>query len=116
MPTLLQATPVLAAQDIAATLAFYQAQLGFMPVYQADDYGIAQRDDIEIHFWQCAERHIAENTSCRITVTKIDALYADLSAKGLIHPNGQLEEKPWGLKEFPILDLNGNLIWFIQAM
>lgn len=29
-----------------------------------------------------------------------------------IHPNGSLETKPWGMKEFSLLDPNGTLLTF----
>jgi hypothetical protein len=32
----------------------------------------------------------------------------------VIHPNGVLETKPWGLKEFTVLDLDGNGITFYE--
>ena len=41
--------------------------------------------------------------------------YPDYSALGVIHPNGRLEDKPWGVREFSILDADGNLITFQQT-
>jgi hypothetical protein len=32
----------------------------------------------------------------------------------VIHPNGLLEEKPWGGREFVILDLDGNGIFIFE--
>jgi catechol 2,3-dioxygenase-like lactoylglutathione lyase family enzyme len=113
---MLHATPVLAALDITETLAFYRDKLDFAVIHEASDYGIVRQDTLEIHFWHCKERHIAENTSCRITVTGIDALFEKCTALGIVHSNGTLEDKPWGTREFPILDLNGNLIWFVQDL
>ena len=33
-----------------------------------------------------------------------------------IHPNGKLEIKPWGQKEFSVLDPDANLITFGQSI
>ncbi|MEO8135832.1 MAG: VOC family protein, partial [Betaproteobacteria bacterium] len=72
-PTCLKAIPLLASLDIARSVAFYVAKLGFVPVFaEPGVYGIVERDDCEIHFWACTERHIAENTSCRINVAGIE--------------------------------------------
>jgi hypothetical protein len=32
-----------------------------------------------------------------------------------IHPNGKLQTKPWGQKEFSILDPDNNLLTFGQS-
>lgn len=33
-----------------------------------------------------------------------------------IHPNGSLETKPWGMKEFSLLDPNGTLLTFREKI
>ena len=46
----------------------------------------------------------------------ITTFYQDLQAKGVeIHPNGRLEDKPWNMKEFALLDPNGTLLTFGQS-
>jgi uncharacterized glyoxalase superfamily protein PhnB len=42
-------------------------------------------------------------------VEDAEALYSEFAAFGLVnlHP---IEEKPWGMKEFAIIDPHGNLI------
>jgi hypothetical protein len=39
-----------------------------------------------------------------------------LDNKIWIHPNGQLEIKPWGQKEFALLDPDHNLLTFGQSI
>ena len=115
MAVLTRAAPVLAALDIERTVAFYCSRLGFTRVHvEPGGWGIVARDDVQIHFWPCSERHIAENTSCRIYVSGIDELYDELRAQGVIHPNAPLRDQPWGSREFGVLDENGNLITFAQ--
>ena len=47
----------------------------------------------------------------------IEEMYQIFQKEGvLIHPNGKLEVKPWGQKEFSILDPNGTLITFGVAV
>ena len=114
-PICLKAIPLLASLDIGRSVAFYVEKLGFVPVFaEAGVYGIVARDDCEIHFWACTDRHIAENTGCRINVAGIDALYEAALARNIVHPNGALAAKPWGSREFTVLDPDGNAVAFAE--
>jgi hypothetical protein len=74
------------------------------------------RGCIQLHFWHCSDKYIAQNTSCYVYVTNIEPLYAEYKASGIIHPNGPLKEQPYGMKEFAILDADGNLIKFGEVL
>ncbi len=111
-----QAFPVLASLDIPQSVAFYEEKMGFSAGFLDEGYGIVQRDAIAIHFWKCNDHIFPENTSCYINVLHIDELFAELEPHGIIHPNGPLENKPWGMREFAIIDLFGNLIRFGQPL
>jgi DNA-binding transcriptional MerR regulator len=112
--TLERAIPVLASLDLEATQRFYAERLGFEPLFTYPDYAISARDGIQIHFWLTDDRRDPENTSCRIEVTGIDALYEEMTAAGVVHPNGPLTSQPWGTREFAVLDADGNLIKFSE--
>jgi hypothetical protein len=47
-------------------------------------------------------------------VEGIEQLFQTYSEKGVIHPNGSLALKPWGVWEFSVLDPDGNLVTFQQ--
>lgn len=111
----LNAVPVLPAVDIAATIDFYQQKLGFTTEFQTDDYAGLRRGAAQLHLWQCSDRAIAEASSCRINVSGITQLYDDYQEQGVIHPNGALSVKPWGLSEFTVLDVNGNCVVFAES-
>jgi len=49
-------------------------------------------------------------------VQDIDALYAEMEPKGVVHPNGWLQKKPWGVREFGVLDGDRSLITFAEAL
>ena len=108
--------PVLPALDISKSITFYEQQLGFTKRFEFDDYAGLSRDAIEVHLWLCEDSYISKNTSCRINVKNIEELYVEYQRVGVIHPHGKLEQKPWGLKEFVILDLNGNAIHFAESI
>ena len=108
------AIPKHAAGDIPRAVQFYEEALGFARLFVLDDYAAVARGPVEIHLWRCADRYIAENTACRVNVEGIDVLYEEYRPKGVIHPNGGLETKPWGFREFTVLDLDGNAITFCE--
>jgi catechol 2,3-dioxygenase-like lactoylglutathione lyase family enzyme len=111
----LSATPVLASLDIQRSVDFYCSRLGFTALYaRQGEYGVITRGAVSLHFWACNERHIAENTSCRIQVEGIDTLFAECDALGIVHPKAPLETKPWGTTEFAIVDPDGNLVTFAE--
>jgi hypothetical protein len=116
MVKILKAVPVLPALNIRETIDFYVHHLGFMMRHQEDEYGIINRDDVEIHFWRCGNKNIAENSSCRLTVEGVEELYEQAGKASIVHPNAALVTQPWGTREFAILDLNGNLLWFLEPI
>jgi len=109
-----RAIPVLASLDLEATQHFYADRLGFEPIAIHPDYAISGRDAVQIHFWLTDDRRNPENTSCRIDVTGIDDLYQEMLAAGVVHPNGELVDQPWSMREFAVLDGDGNLIKFAE--
>jgi hypothetical protein len=110
---LLAAIPKLASLDIERSLEFFEG-LGFSRRGVYPDYGIIERDGVQLHFWLCHDSRIPAETACRIAVAGIEQLFQDYSTKGVIHPNGALALKPWGVLEFSVLDPDGNLITFQQ--
>ncbi|MGL5824876.1 MAG: bleomycin resistance protein [Nocardioides sp.] len=108
------AAPLLPANDVPAALRWYRDILGFHDVwlYESRDYAIVKRDDAEIHLFSMAIEPAESDFMIYIRVSEIDELYAEYAAKNLIHPNGPLHTKPWGQREFAIVDLNGAQITF----
>ena len=110
--------PKLPMRNREATLSYYVGQLGFMLSGDHGEYLICQKDNIEIHFFSHPDLdpHLNDG-QVYIRVTDIDALYDGLRSKGVaIHPNGPLENKPWGQREFSLLDPDHNLLTFGGAM
>ena len=104
-----RAIPVLASLDIAASLDYFN-KLGFETHDFGDhNYGIAIREHIELHFWLCPDKQVAENTSCYIRVNDIDALRADFSKR--IKVTGVVKT-PWGMDELYVYDPSGSLVKF----
>lgn len=111
--------PKLPMRDKAATRNFYINQLGFQEFGSADfdGYLMVQKDNIQIHFFEFKDLDPKENYGqVYIRTDDIETFYQSLvSRKISIHPNGHLETKPWGQKEFSLLDPDHNLLTFGQS-
>lgn len=112
--------PKLPMRDKAKTREFYLSQLGFQEFGSADfdGYLMVEKDDIQIHFFEFKALDPKENYGqIYIRTNDIDRLYQTfLKNKVAIHPAGNLQIKPWGQKEFAILDPDTNLITFGESI
>ena len=111
--------PKLPMRDKSITKAFYVNNLGFKYI-GSDDYEfylIVQKDNIQIHFFEFKELNPKENYGqVYIRTDDIETLYKTLfNQEKIIHPNGALQTKPWGQKEFSVLDPDNNLLTFGQS-
>jgi hypothetical protein len=108
---ILQAIPILAYLDKEETLQFYRS-LGFACHGDWEDYIITTRDEIEVHLWRCDDPGIPRNTGCYLRVSGVETLYAECRLLDCVHPHGTIEDKPWGMRQFSILDNSGNILHF----
>lgn len=109
------AIPKLASLDLARTLEYYD-RIGFAAEKVGEDYGIARRDDIEIHFWLCDDPEIPKMTACRVNVQNLDALADELERLQVLSTHGRPRLQPWGLRECHLIDVDGNLITFAERV
>lgn len=115
---LTEINPKLPMRDKAATREFYLTKLGFEEFGSADfeGYLMVKKDNVQIHFFEFRELDPNENYGqVYIRTDDIDELYKSLIERKVgIHPNGHLQVKPWGQKEFSVLDPDNNLLTFGQ--
>jgi len=108
--------PKLPMRSKQATLLYYTEQLGFTLFGSADfdGYLMLEKDNIQIHFFEFKNINPLENYGQVYFRTKnIEEVYQALVDKKVtIHPNGKLQLKPWGVKEFSLLDPDNNLLTF----
>jgi catechol 2,3-dioxygenase-like lactoylglutathione lyase family enzyme len=95
------------------TIAFY-TKLGFAMRVRYETYLIVERDGIELHFWPCTDRKIAENSGCYIDAVDVDNLYAEFIAAGV--KAKPPEDRDWGRREFYVIDPSGNLLRLGQRL
>ncbi len=110
--------PKLPMRNKADTRAYYVDQLGFTAAGEYEHYLIVERDGLQIHFFEHKKLDPKENYGqVYIRTNDIDALYRSLMDRGVaIHPNGALSSKPWGQREFALLDPDHNLLTFGQTV
>lgn len=116
------AIPILPCRSVSATTEFYR-RLGFEGGAHAFDqhYAIFTRGTIELHFFAHPELDPkASWAGCYIRLGDVQSLYEASLASGLpttgIPRISTLEDKPWGLREFAIVDLDGNLVRIGQVI
>lgn len=111
--------PKLPMRNKAATLAYYVNGLGFAE-FGADvpEYLMLSRDGFELHFFLYAALDPKLTYGqVYIRTIDIDGLYRWVMDRGVaIHPNGDLGNRPWGQREFALLDPDNNLLTFGQAV
>ena len=112
--------PKLPMRDKNVTREFYLNKLGFKEFGSTDydGYLMMEKDQIQIHFFEFKALDPKENYGqIYIRTDNIDSLYQSLlDHKTTIHPNGPLAIKPWGQKEFAVLDPDSNLLTFGQSI
>lgn len=112
--------PKLPMRNKAATREYYLNKLGFSEFGRADydGYLMVQKDNIQIHFFEFKEIDPNENYGqAYIRTDNIEEWYQLALDNNLNMPEaGRLHIKPWGQKEFAVLDPDNNLLTFGQNM
>lgn len=117
---LLSVAPKLPMRNKAVTRRFYLDQLGFADIGKADyeGYLLLQKDGVELHFFEHKTLDPKENYGqVYIRTNDIETFYQSmLDQKNSIHPAGHLHTKPWGQREFSMLDPDNNLLTFGESV
>ena len=110
--------PKLPMRNKRATTHFYVNQLGFELLGDYGNYILVKKEGIEIHFFEFVDLDPKQNYGqVYVRVRDIEQVYQALVDRTIpIHPNGHLETKPWGQKEFALLDPDHNLLTFGESI
>jgi catechol 2,3-dioxygenase-like lactoylglutathione lyase family enzyme len=71
-------------------------------------------DNLEFHLWKCDDKTIPENSSIYRHVNEIDKLF--WYYKKRLFGKIQISDRPWGMREFYIVDPSSNLLKFGQKI
>jgi catechol 2,3-dioxygenase-like lactoylglutathione lyase family enzyme len=96
-------------EDVETGIAFFCDGLGFRNVHRSDDgdFCIVRRDATCFHLLKNIEVARQDRPEFRIATDDIDAYHREIveRAPHVLHPNGRrVTDKPWGLREFALLD------------
>ena len=119
-PTIKGAIPVLPAADTAESLNWWTQVCGFDETFRDNTpptYAGIRRGEAYLHIAgmddKALARKVGDQTMVRLAVKGIEALHAEFQKRGgKVHPNGTLQTKPWGTKEFGAIDPNGVCVTF----
>lgn len=104
-------TPELPVADVERAQRHYRDALGFTIgwLYEGKEIGAVSRDKAVIFFRK--RQPPFEPAIHWVFAADIDASYQELMSSGanIVEP---LERKPWGLRQFTVKDLDGNLFYF----
>lgn len=107
-----QLLPQLPLSDVAAGVAYYKEVLGFEINYAQSDLGVMYRDSVTLLLISRSPAHSGIG-SCSAYVADADKLYQELKTKGA-RVLGEPVSQPWGLRDFTVVDLEGNRLTFGQ--
>jgi len=114
------AIPVLPAADMNESLKWWTEICGFEETFRdatPPNYAGINRGKAYLHIAGMDDktfaRQVGDQVMVRIAVQGIEALYAEFQQRGgKVHPNGPLQTKPWGSKDFAAIDPNGVCVTF----
>ena len=110
--------PRLPMRDKSVTKAFYTDKLGFevFGATEYDDYLMLSKDQIQVHFFRFKGLDPYTNYGqVYIRTDDVEKWYKLALERRLTIPElGHLQVKPWGQKEFSIVDPDHNLLTFGQ--
>ena len=127
--------PALPVRNLPAAVAYYRDRFGFDAPHEADDFAVLVRDRAVLHLWGAtdedwrsrgdldrnpicsgAESFLAGTASCRIEVSDVDALFAELQSAEVLHDVSRagVTATGFGTREFATLDSDGNLLTFFR--
>jgi hypothetical protein len=103
--------------DLKDGLDLFVNCLGFKVLHQDGKLAVIERDGAKAHLVESAEYAAKDRPEISIETDTIEDLYREVQAKApqLLHPNAKtIEKKPWGSREFALLDKTGVCVIFRQ--
>ena len=111
LSTIHQPVPELPVEDVERAQQYYRDVLGFEIgwLYPDKSIGAVSRGDVAI-FFRRTKPPFAPAVHW-VFAEDLDASYDELNSSGarIVEP---LEQKPWGLRQFTVEDLDGNRFYF----
>lgn len=122
MPELVRTRHILAVRHLRSATDYYMNVLGFTRDFgdESDGWSWLSRDGFRVGLGECADATPATELGdhsyiAYVTVTDIDALYAEFIGRGA-RIDAPPKDKPWGLREFALRTPEGHRMTFGQEL
>lgn len=107
---------VLAVKNLETSAEFYETKLGLTTHWKHDGWQLLYRDRFIVMLGECPDDRSAFETVNHsycgyVDVDNVAALFTELKNKG-VEIGSQLEDKPWGQREFSIRTVDGHRFTF----
>ena len=114
---LLNLIPKVFYADIAVGLELFVRCLGFQVLYQDASISVLGREGAKVYLMENAELAAQDRPELAIETDDIDSIYSEIKARApeLLHPNlSAVQLRPWGAREFAVLDRTTVCVVFRQ--
>lgn len=114
---LLNLIPKVFYADIRDGLDLFVRCLGFQVLHTDPTITVLGRDGVKVYLMENAELAALDRPELAIETDDIEAMYAEVSARSpeMLHPNvNRVQLRPWGAKEFAVLDATTVCVVFRQ--
>jgi hypothetical protein len=118
--TFLRIYPILSTTEVPRDIAWWEEKTGFTRTSISDDsrYACVGRQGIYLHLqWHSGDvSDPVERSAIRIEVENLRPLFEEFVQRGVVNSDAFRERTAWGTNEFGFYDLNGNAIFFFEAL
>ncbi len=117
---ILETRYVLAVQNLTASVGYYTEKLGFTTDWTHEGWHQLRREHFVVMLGECPDDRSAFETRnhsyfAYVQVEDVDEMHSELAAKG-VEIHYALGSKPWGMREFGIITIDGHRIMFGQQL
>ncbi len=116
--SLRDAATLFVVQDVLRSVGHYRDVLGFRVEFTYGEptfYAGVERDNVAIHLQAASEtKRQPGHGAINVFVTGVDPLYQELKARGA-RTTEEPADRPYGMRDFDIVDLDGNQLCFGES-
>ncbi|HEY6299702.1 MAG TPA: hypothetical protein VIW95_08660 [Candidatus Binatus sp.] len=103
--------------SLSEGLDLFVTCLGFKVLHQDARLAVIERDGAKAYIVESAEYAAKDRPQITIETDSINELYREIQSRAphMLHPNSnRIEKKPWGAREFGVLDKTDVCVVFRQ--
>jgi uncharacterized glyoxalase superfamily protein PhnB len=118
-----RSNPLYPVSDVAAAITWFEDVCGFKATFVHDgahgpNYAVLYRDGVSIHLVRAAEAQhgVKPPVQAQFWVgDELDDMFARAERQGA-RILEEIQEHPWGHRDFLLADPDGNIVWITQAL